>query len=71
MHPNQKPMPYDYEILRQVAIYGVFLIIGAKLIDVVVAGVLGISDTVIVVGTLVLLVGYVPWNIARNGLFTE
>lgn len=64
-------MPYDTDILRQIAIFGIFVVIGAQLIDVIVAGVLGISDTVIVVGTLVLLVGYILVNVARNRLSAE
>jgi hypothetical protein len=64
-------MPYDTEFLRRTVVFGILVVIGAKLIDVVVAGVLGISDTIIVAGTLVLLVGYVLWNIGRNGLSME
>lgn len=67
----RKEMPYDMGAFRQTAIYGMLGVAVILFIDVIFAGVLGLSDAVIVVIMFILLSGYFSVYAQRNHLSTE
>lgn len=61
-------MAYNTAVLRRIALFSIAVVIGMVLIDVIVAGVLGISDAIIVAATVVLLGGYGLLTVLGNCL---